>query len=472
MKLGLRGRLLISHLLPLLLLIPLVGLALVYLLETRVFIPTLADEMINQGLLVAQLSAGDPEIWSNPGRAQQFVDSLTLQRPTRVALLSPGWLLLATSRPDDRGLVGTAIAPLPGQQIENSPYAWGITPGSSPSGQALEAIIPVKSGGRLVGMVRMYRRLDDIEQGLFGMRLLILAVLLVGLLLTGIVAFLLAESFSNPLRELARKISRIPMEGEAQPLPEEGLDEVKAITHATNQLQIRRQDLEATRQQMLSNLIHEMGRPLGSIRTAVHALQAGAADRPELRASLLRGMAERIDRMGRLLDDLSLSYRSIPPNELSPRPTDLCDWLGVLVPLWEQTAAQNRLHWTAAISPELPVILTDPDRLAQALSNLVSNALKFTPAGGSVSLTAARREKEILFEVRDSGPGIALEDQPHLFTPFYRPARPDWKTPGLGLGLSIARSLVTSLGGEITLASAPGQGSTFSIHLPIHREGS
>ncbi len=468
MKLGLRGRLLLSHLLPLILLIPLVGLALIYLLETRIFIPTLANEMTNQGLLVAQLSEADPKVWSDPARAQQFIDSLSFQRPTRIGLLSPSQVLLATSRPDDRSLVGTVIQSLSNSTTAENPYAWGITPGNAPNEQILEVVIPVKNAnGQLLGLIRMYRRLTDIEQGLSGMRLLILAVLLVGLLLTGTVAVLLAESFSNPLRRLAGMISRIPMEGEATPLPEEGLEEVQAITHATNQLQERRQELEATRQQMLSNLIHELGRPLGSIRTAVHALQAGAADQPELRANLFKGMTERIDRMGRLLDDLSLTYRSIRPSELDLRPTDLCDWLATLVPLWEQTALQKGLHWSATISPNLPLITTDPDRLAQALSNLVNNAIKFTPAGQSVTLTVSQNGEEIVLEVLDTGPGIAVEDQPHLFTPFFRSVHPDWKAPGLGLGLSIARSLVQSLGGEITLVSHPDQGSSFTIHLPF-----
>jgi signal transduction histidine kinase len=114
----------------------------------------------------------------------------------------------------------------------------------------------------------------------------------------------------------------------------------------------------------------------------------------------------------------------------------------------------------------LPVIRTDPDRLAQALGNLVSNAIKFTPAGGKINLTARFEESHILFIVTDTGIGIPLDDQPHLFVPFFRSIQPSWKAPGLGLGLSITKTIIQSLGGQIFFVSAPSQGSTFTIILP------
>jgi signal transduction histidine kinase len=110
---------------------------------------------------------------------------------------------------------------------------------------------------------------------------------------------------------------------------------------------------------------------------------------------------------------------------------------------------------------------TDPDRLAQALGNLVNNAIKFTPTGGKITLACSYQETNLQISVSDTGIGIALEDQQHLFVPFYRSIQPSWKAPGLGLGLSIASSIVESLGGRISLVSAPGEGSTFTITLPI-----
>ncbi len=218
---------------------------------------------------------------------------------------------------------------------------------------------------------------------------------------------------------------------------------------------------------MIANLVHEIGRPLGSIRTAIDALQGGAADDPALRSDLLKGMSERVDRIGRLLEDLSLIYRRLRPQEISLRLINIGEWMNSLIPLWAETARQKGVHWEFRIGCAELQLTTDPDRLAQALSNLVNNAVKFTPAGGNVSLDIQQENELVAFRVEDTGPGIALEEQPHLFTPFYRTIQPSWKAPGLGLGLSIALSIVESLGGTISFESAPGNGSIFAIKIPF-----
>src|SRR3569832_975127 len=102
LKLTFRRHLLISHILPILLLVPLVGLALIYLLETRVILPSLASAMISQGLLVERLTRDQPDLWSSSSVAQALLDSIDFQRPSRIGLLTPDHILLATSRPSDR----------------------------------------------------------------------------------------------------------------------------------------------------------------------------------------------------------------------------------------------------------------------------------------------------------------------------------------------------------------------------------
>ena len=464
---SLRSRLLAGHILPVLLLIPLVGLALIYLLETRVIIPALATEMIDQGLLIGQLAENTPRVWINPNEAQFFLSHLPLQYPTTVDLLSPTYVVLATSRQDGLGAIGSVVTNLPPKPSDPSPY-WGIAPGMQPGQQILNVIISVITpDGETIGLLRIYRQMTDIESGLSDMRVLILLVLLAGLAFSGAIAILLAESVTRPLKHLAQTISNAPLEGQALPLQEGSIREVEAITHAYNRLQERRQELEDTRQRMLANVVHEIGRPLGSLRTAVYALQGGAAEDPILRANMLKGMTERLRRMGRLLEDLSVAYRGLAPNELDLKPVDLASWLDQLIPLWEQTAREKEITWQFEMDECLPEIVTDPERLSQALSNLVDNALKFTQSGGKVSLSVQASPEQIRFRVSDTGPGISLEDQAHLFTPFYRSVRPGWKAPGLGLGLSIARSIADSLKGSITLSSSPGEGSTFVLVVPV-----
>jgi len=466
-KLTFRSRLLISHLLPVFLLVPLIGLALIYLLETRLILPTLANEMIDQGMLVKRLIRDQPGLWDSPSQAQALLDSVDFQRPTRIALLAPNHILLATSRPDDRNLIGKTISDVPDSSALVDSW-WAITPGDRGGEQILDVIIPVKqTDGQIVGLVRVYRRITDIEQSFMTMRFLVLGVLLAGLLITGAIAVFLSESISRPLKLFTQTIADSPLEGRAQRLSESGESEFADLSRAYNRLQERRLELEENRQHMLANLIHEIGRPLGSLRTALHALQTGAINDPVLRVDLMKGMSERIDRMGRLLEDLALTYRGLEPQEIHLQSVQLNEWLESLTPLWAESARQKQLAWDVVIPDDFPVLQTDPDRLAQALGNLVNNAIKFTPARGKITLSACLEEKTVQIKVQDTGIGIPLDDQQHLFVPFYRSIQPSWKAPGLGLGLSITKSIIESLGGQISLESEPGQGSTFIITLPI-----
>lgn len=467
LKLTFRNRLLIGHILPVLLLVPLVGLALIYLLETHLILPTLANEMIDQGMLVERLTRDQPGLWESTSLAQGLLDSIDFRWPTRIDLLTPNHVLLATSRPDDRAFVGKTIAILPDSNALANPW-WGITQGDLPGEQILDVVISVKgSNGQMVGLVRVYRRITDIEQSFSTMRLLVLGVLLAGLLITGLIAAFLSESISCPLKTFSRTIAEAPLQGEASRLPENGDSEFSDLSHAFNRLQDRRLELEQSRQEMLANLIHEIGRPLGSLRTALHALQAGAVNDPPLRNDLMKGMSERIDRMGRLLEDLALTYRGLEPQEIHSQSVQINEWLEALTPIWAESARQKQLIWEVVLPDSIPIIQTDPDRLAQALSNLVNNAIKFTPAGGKITLALSFDDRVIHFTIADTGIGIPLDDQRQVFVSFYRSVHPSWKAPGLGLGLSIAKSIIESLGGQITLESAPGVGSTFTITLPI-----
>lgn len=467
-RLSFRTRLLLAQILPVVILVSLIGFALTYLFESQVIVPTLANEMIDQGLLVARLTQDHPAVWDSTSEAQKLLDSTMFQRPTRIGLLNADHILIATSRPDDLPLVGTVIGNLPETMTLSEPW-WAVTKLENSSEKIVDVLVPVKqSEGKLIGLVRVYRRMADVEQGISKMRLLILAVVLASSLLAGITAFFLFRSITKPLNKYSHAIMTTPLEGPVEYIPEEPKNEFSELAHAYNQLQQRRMDLENTRQQMLANLIHEMGRPLGSLRTALHALQTGAIEDISLRIELMNGMSERIDRMGRLLDDLALIYRKLEPYEIHPKSIIIQEWLQSLTPLWAENARQKQINWEANLPIENVQIVTDSDRLAQVLSNLVNNAIKFTQDGGKVTFSVQFEGIKIQFKIQDTGIGIPQEDQQHLFTPFYRSVQPSWKAPGLGLGLSIAKSITESLGGEISVLSAPDQGSTFIVTLPVH----
>ena len=187
-----------------------------------------------------------------------------------------------------------------------------------------------------------------------------------------------------------------------------------------------------------------------------------------MRQELLQGIDAEFGHLQRLLDDLaSLRDQPVGALELNLKPLSLVDWLGVELATWRGAALEKRLDWEASLPSDLPGVLADPDRLAQALGNLLSNAIAYTPPGGKITLAAGAGAGEVWIRVTDTGPGIPLAEQRRIFTPFYRGRRSGRSPSGMGLGLSIARDLLEAHGGRIELASQPGRGSQFTLVLPV-----
>jgi signal transduction histidine kinase len=254
-------------------------------------------------------------------------------------------------------------------------------------------------------------------------------------------------------------------------LPEHDLSEIDALYQSVNELAGRLRTLEDARKRLLANLVHELGRPLGSIRAAVHALRNGADDDPALRLELLGGINSQIEHMQPLLDNLtSLHGQVLGTLELSRKPTPLAPWLQQAITLWRAAALEKGVTWKVDVPLNLPTVALDGDQMGRAVGNLLSNAVKFTPAGGAITVAAAvKSPQQVAISVADTGPGIAPVDQQRIFEPFQRGQSGRRFPQGVGLGLSIARDVVQAHGGSITLDSAPGQGSRFTILLPLEQ---
>ena len=131
------------------------------------------------------------------------------------------------------------------------------------------------------------------------------------------------------------------------------------------------------------------------------------------------------------------------------------------------TAQQKGIVLRVEAWQEVPLVLMDPERMAQVFDNLVSNAFRYTPQGGEVVLSAQKEGGAVHFKVHDTGKGISEEDLPKIFDRFYRGDKARQQTGESGLGLAIARSIVEAHGGKILAQSEPGNGSTFTIILPV-----
>jgi signal transduction histidine kinase len=317
-------------------------------------------------------------------------------------------------------------------------------------------------------VVRVSSRVVTVLDQIYQLRYLLAAILALGILAGLGLGSYLALSIERPIKRVAHSIQELAAGDRQVQVEEQGPEEIRSLAHSFNVLVIRLNSLEQARRQLLANLVHELGRPLGAIRSAIQALINGAMDDQQLSGDLLSGLDGETLRLQRLLEDLAgLHDQVLGSLELNRKPLKLQDWLLEIVSPWEAAAREKGLSWRLEVEQDLPEIELDPDRMAQALGNLLSNAVKFTPAGGQVAISVHRMEKELVMEVEDSGPGIPQGEQEKVFQPFYRGSQGRRIVQGMGLGLSIVRQVAEAHGGQIEVESQPGKGSCFRLRLPM-----
>ncbi len=203
-------------------------------------------------------------------------------------------------------------------------------------------------------------------------------------------------------------------------------------------------------------------------KEAIQALAKGAASDPSLLQDLTSGMDEETARLQFVLEELAhLHDQVLGSLELNRQPTEMSEWLTRALLPWQQAAAEKHLSWQVDIPPDLPILTIDALRLGQVVGNLASNAIKYTPPGGAVTVSSGREGHELWIRFNDNGPGIAPYEQEKIFQPYYRGDQGRRIKHGMGLGLSIANDLVAAHEGHIEIESQPGEGSIFTVWLPI-----
>ncbi len=465
----LRRRFIFSHLVPLLIIVPLIGIALIYLLEAQVVLPSLSNELAGQAGLVAEMARDQPGLWTDPVQAQAFVTRVSPRLTARLMLLDSDGRLLASSAANDAGRLGLRLdhpglrQALSGQVFTQEARSQGLR------AEVADVLTPALGADQQVtGIVRLSYPLTSVYERFLLLRYLIASVLVVGLILGALAGTVLALDLGRPIQETQRAAEQLAYGQLPARLPEQGSEEIRSLARSFNVLAARLPTLEESRRRLLANLVHELGRPLGALLAAVQALEGGADEEAGLRQELHAGMEAQIRRLQRLLDDLAqLHDRVLGSLELDRQPLALAEWLPATLSPWREAARQKGLEWRSSIPATLPAISADPDRLAQAVGNLVSNAIKYTPPQGAVTVSAGSQAGEVWLRVSDTGPGIAADEQARIFAPFYRGPSSGRFPQGMGLGLSIARDLVTAHGGRLTVESTPGAGSHFTIWLPV-----
>lgn len=465
----LRNRLIFSHMLPLLIIIPLIGAALVVALETEVILPSMSRELAGDAVILTGVIKNEPTWQADPARLHALLLSMHPQLSKRLMVLSPEGRLLASSDPNDADRLGQILE----LELLKSPPLDALAVNTDFSqrlhGDVVDVLSPVPAlGGGLFGYVRVTSRYTTIADEFLQLRYLIGLVMAAGLLLGVVLGSALAVNIGAPIQRVTQAVTSLAQAERRDALPEHGPREVRLLTRAVNALVERLRALEQARRQLLANLVHELGRPLGSLRMAAQVLLQGSKDDPQQLDELLLGMDHELAGLQRLLDDLAhLHDQVLGPLELDRQSIRISEWLPSILHSWQKAARQKGLAWGVTIPPGLPKLYVDPTRLTQMIGNLLSNAIKFTPPGGKVDVSAGVDGAKFWLCVSDTGLGIPSEDQDKLFTPFYRGVQAAKMSEGLGLGLSITRDLAQAHGGTIVVDSRSGQGSRFTILLPL-----
>ncbi|MFC1437513.1 ATP-binding protein [Streptacidiphilus sp. N1-10] len=319
------------------------------------------------------------------------------------------------------------------------------------------ALLFVTSPARTPGSVFDLSRANTIR--IVEVTALVLAV-------TVAVTVLVATRLVRPLRALAEAAQR-PNEPHAR-VPVRGRNEIGYLAAALNDLSQRRERIEQQREAMVSDVAHELRTPLSNIRGWLEAVQDGVAvPDPELVSALLQEALL----LQHIIDDLrDLAAADADTFRLHPEPVRLREVLQQVAAAHQDAARAAGVTLETRTDGD-PGLVADPLRLRQAVGNLVSNGIRHTPAGGSVTVGARRDGPEALIEVGDTGDGISPENLPHVFERFWRAEKSrSRQTGGSGLGLAIVRQLVQAHGGTVSVDSTVGKGSVFTLRLPAQKD--
>jgi two-component system OmpR family sensor kinase len=324
---------------------------------------------------------------------------------------------------------------------------------------------PVRLGGKqgqVFGALVVAKPRTELQQAFTTLMERLGLAFLGGILVAGLLGWYLSRRITRPVLALSRAADEVARGRYEVAVPEvPGGGEIRHLAGRFGQMAERLAEAEQRERNFLMSVSHELRTPLTAIRGHVEALREGVADDPAVRASSLDVIAVEAARLERLVGDvLDLAKLDAHRFTLLHEEVDMGRLCEQAYGAFGEEARRRGIEYRREFE-NAPVIVSDGDRVLQIISNLLSNAFRWTPDGGTVELSLGAENGSVSVAVDDTGPGIAPEERERIFRAFWSK-----DNSGTGLGLAISHELARALGGRIELESEPGRGSRFELVLP------
>lgn len=407
------------------------------------------------------------------GRLQQVAAQVAADTGARMTILDPSgnpvadstYATLEISNQLDQPEVQAALRSEAQPDVRMDPLTGIVT---------LYVATPIRQGDRVLGLVQLSRARQTVAASAWSLLLRLVVAGLAALLLVTILAIGLARRLVHPVRAMEQAALAVAAGDLSRQVPVATADELGALARAFNDMVTSLRRMLEQQRLFVANASHELRTPLTNIKLRSEALLDAPANAAVNRRYLVEidREADRLGRLAAVLLDLS-SLTDAGPRPVA-EPVDILPVLREVVDIMHLRTTQAGLALTLEAPEALPRLQVVPEQLEAILLNLLDNAVKYTPAPGTITLTAASDAGRCRLRVSDSGTGIAPDELPFIFERFYRVDKARTRAAaglgvgsGAGLGLSIVQALVKQNGGTIRVESAVGQGTVFEIEFPL-----
>ena len=404
------------------------------------------------------------------GQAPDLLDSFSQNTRAQVQMIDASGRLLLDSAGTAEDAAGFSDQDIPGNDPDVRRALSGETGvwrgrWAATGEDVLAVSQPLVADGQVTGVVRYITSMEGMQRIV---RQFTSALVLAGLAVAAaavLVALRMAVTITGPVHELTKTAAQMAKGNFRVRANKRADDELGRLADTLNYMAEEISRSEKVKNEFISSVSHELRTPLTSIKGWVITLRTGNLDNKQEIREGLEIIERESERLVKLVEEL-LDFSRFEGGRIKLKPVTFPaeEWLRSVVRQMKPRADRLGMDLTVEASEPLPVIHADPDRLKQVLINILDNAFKFTPAGGSVRLRAEKDGGQLKITVSDTGPGIAPEDLPYVKQKFYKGSG---HAPGSGLGLAISDEIIRLHHGRLEIDSRPGAGTSVTIRIPF-----